>query len=568
MSSHFLPPEATARFRSILPLGQGGMAEVFLVAGRGAGGFHKLLVLKTLRSELAGDPAMNQQFLSEARISARMNHPNVVQVYEVINAVRPCMVMEYLEGQAISAIYQSCGEAFTTAMQLRVISEALAGLHYSHELQDYDGTRLELVHRDVSPQNIFVTYDGVVKVLDFGIAKATSRPGTTLTGFLKGKIRYMAREQMMGETIDRRADVFSAGCLLWQAATQVKLWNAVPDGTVMRRLLAGDIPRPSSVRPVDPEFESIVMKALAPNPAARFATAQALRMAIDEYSARTYPDCTMREVGAFIARQFASAREACAHQIRAALAANPVELEPGPLSEPRTSFTPIAASETVCKVDEGKSPLTWGAQLRPKSWPSAAIVALALVLAGVAVTQGVGRKAAPPVSASALVREMVELHLDVTPREATISLDGERVRDNPGVIPVAPSPMEHELRIALDGYSPIVRSIRTERDLSLELTLDKSPAERSLADKAIVDRAYADKLPADKLPAAVVDDHSLANANDDSANRKPSKASQARQPPRPAARPHDPPAPKPKAASCEPPFFFDHGIKTYKPECL
>ncbi len=210
------------RFRVIAEVGEGGMAKVYLAVARGFSGFNKLVVLKSLRSNLASDRACVDMFLHEARLAARLNHPNVVQTYEVIEEDgRPVMVMEYLEGQPLSqiAVRAQADKRFTLSMRLHVLCDVLAGLHYAHELRDFDGTALDLVHRDVSPQNIFVTFEGQVKLLDFGIAKVvhTSAPAETDAGVLKGKVLYMAPEQIAGEALDRRADIFAVGVMLWEA---------------------------------------------------------------------------------------------------------------------------------------------------------------------------------------------------------------------------------------------------------------------------------------------------------------------------------------------------------------
>src|SRR5690606_38361678 len=188
--------------RILAELGHGGMANVYLAVQRGHGGFNKLVVLKALRPELAVEPTLSM-FLDEARVAAQLNHPNVVQTYEVgSHNDRNVIVMEYLEGQSFSQILRQSaaqGKELPLAAKLRILSNALDGLHYAHELTSYDGTRLDLVHGDVSPQNICVACNGQVKVLGFGIAKAASSTTQSAAGVVKGKLSYMAPEQLSGD---------------------------------------------------------------------------------------------------------------------------------------------------------------------------------------------------------------------------------------------------------------------------------------------------------------------------------------------------------------------------------
>jgi len=208
------------KYRLIAELGHGGMAEVFLAVAQGPAGFNKLTVIKQIRPQLADDPEFLSMFLDEARLAARLNHPQIVQTNEVGHeANRYFIAMEYLEGQPLNRVVNRVGrERFPLAMHIGLLADTLAGLHYAHDLTDYDGTPLEVVHRDVTPHNIFITYEGQVKVVDFGIAKAMNSSSETKTGVLKGKVAYMAPEQARGEKVDRRADVFSVGVMLWEAA--------------------------------------------------------------------------------------------------------------------------------------------------------------------------------------------------------------------------------------------------------------------------------------------------------------------------------------------------------------
>ncbi|HSN97842.1 MAG TPA: serine/threonine-protein kinase, partial [Candidatus Nanopelagicales bacterium] len=299
------------KYRLIAELGHGGMAEVFLAVAQGPAGFNKLTVIKQIRPQLADDPEFLAMFLDEARLAARLNHPNVVQTNEVgHDGNRYFIAMEYLEGQPLNRVLHRIGrDKIPLAMHLRLIADGLSGLHYAHELADYDGTPLEVVHRDVTPHNVFVTYDGQVKVVDFGIAKAMSSSSETRTGVLKGKVSYMAPEQARGVRVDRRADIFSVGVMLWEAAVGKRLWVGVPDIAILGRLASGDLPRPSQVRPdVTPELEAVVLKAMALSREARHQTAGELQEDIERLLDRMGERVAMRDVGQLIAQHFQEER--------------------------------------------------------------------------------------------------------------------------------------------------------------------------------------------------------------------------------------------------------------------
>lgn len=308
-----LQGKTLGKYRPIAELGRGGMAVVYLAAAKGPRGFLKLVVVKELKEELAGDADFTGMFVDEARIAARLNHPNIVQTYEVVEEEGDTffLIMEYLEGQAFSAVrtrLAKLGE-LTRDHQIRVIVDMLEGLHYAHELTDYEGKPMNMVHRDVSPHNVFVTYTGEVKLVDFGIAKASDSSSQTKTGVIKGKISYMAPEQAFAMKVDRRADIFSAGVILWEAVTSKRLWKGMPDAAIIHHLSTGAIPKVTDIIPDLPaNLVTICEKALAPNPEHRYATALEMKRDLDVYLDTLMVRPTTRDFGALVSQAFGAER--------------------------------------------------------------------------------------------------------------------------------------------------------------------------------------------------------------------------------------------------------------------
>ncbi len=286
-----LAPVAVERFDEyaiVGKLGVGGMAEVFLALSSGPSGFKKLLVVKRMHAHLGDDPNIVKMFLDEARLAARLSHAHVVQTYKVGTvAGRPFLAMEYLDGQAANRLLKRCvdrGRNLPPALAARVIADVLDGLDYAHTVSDYDGTPLDIVHRDISPHNVFVGYDGTVKVLDFGIAKAATHESNTRTGTIKGKFAYIAPEQARGEVIDGRADVWSAGVSMWELLTGKRLFRRATDVAVLQATLSDPIPMASTTEPSVPlELAKICDRALQRDVELRWPSARAMRDAIEEW---------------------------------------------------------------------------------------------------------------------------------------------------------------------------------------------------------------------------------------------------------------------------------------------
>jgi serine/threonine-protein kinase len=308
-------PGVMGRYVPIARIGSGGMAEIYLAVARGPAGWTKLVVLKRARS--AEDPSQVQMFLDEARLAARLAHPNLAHTYEVSEvADKHFIAMEYLEGQPLQALTTRVPEGLPDDVAAYVISQTLRGLHHAHELVDFDGLPMGVVHRDVSPQNIHLSYSGEVKLLDFGIAKTRLNSARTETGMLKGKVRYMAPEQFGDRDVDRRADVYACGVVLWEMLARRPLHTGEL-GQLMHRIVNDDAPRLSSVREdVPAELDAVVARALSREREERYTTALAMCDALEVFlrtRGYTAPD---RRLASLMGSTFASSREEIRRKIR------------------------------------------------------------------------------------------------------------------------------------------------------------------------------------------------------------------------------------------------------------
>ena len=321
----FHPGGSSGRYYPIAQLGRGGMSEVYLAIARGPAGFHKLVVIKRLLSGLVAEAHFLDMFLDEARLAARLNHPNIVQTNEVGFADDKYFIaMEYLDGQPLVKIVQRfLPQPLPVHVVLGIVANVCAGLHYAHTLADFSGTPLGIVHRDVSPHNIFVTYAGQVKVVDFGIAKATSRTTETETGILKGKIAYMSPEHIGGVELDGRSDVFSLGVVLYEALTGQRMWGSpTRDVNIVKRLVTGEVPgSPRLIVPDVPEdVDRICQRALAVNRDDRYASALEMQKDLEASIERLPQRASERDIGDLIAGLFEKDREAIASVIETQLA--------------------------------------------------------------------------------------------------------------------------------------------------------------------------------------------------------------------------------------------------------
>ena len=291
------------------------MATVYFGRLRGAGGFSRPVAIKRLHPHFAKTPRFVDAFLDEARLAAQIRHPNVVPTLDVVaEDGELLLVMEYIAGASLSELWDleiAKGTRVAPKIAASILAGALHGLHAAHEAKDDDGNPLQIVHRDVSPHNLIVGTDGVTRVLDFGVAKAEQRIRTTNPGEVKGKLAYMAPEQIMLEHASARSDIYSAGVALWEVLTGQLLFRAENHGSLISKILSDVVKPPSEVVPADVAasyrpFDAIVMKALTKNAEERYATAREMALALEEVgvaSQREVGEWVVRTAGAEVARR-------------------------------------------------------------------------------------------------------------------------------------------------------------------------------------------------------------------------------------------------------------------------
>jgi serine/threonine protein kinase len=505
------------RYQRLLALGSGGMANVHLSLALGQSGFKRLVVVKSVREELLGDPAMRQMFLAEARLSARLNHPNVVQVSEVVETGDGVMlVMEYLDGLAFSAACRAAGPALTRTMRLRVLCDVLAGLAYAHDLVDYHGQPLGIVHRDVSAQNVLLTFDGRVKLLDFGIAKVTSAPDKTRTGVIKGRVAYMPIEQVTGKSVDRRTDVYAVGCLMWEAVAASRIWGTLTEPQIIRNVLQGNMPALSSRVPVDPELERIVSKATASRPDDRYATAEELRVELEQYLSHL-PAVSAREIGELLSRVCGDARAERKRELAAAIAGAERELTTQGFDVDGSTSQRLRVAADATQAS-GISQVPYGMQRSMSPTPGPFLISAP-------PTPTDGRKSA---SFSGALRPRRRRGVWLALGLAAVLAAAAWV---PTFLAQRSAPISAAQPAPVVSLPPTATPTGVSEPAEAVAAAEGEPAVRSPSSSAKPRRA--------RPPVATVPVRSAATA--------------------PAVG---------KSASCSPPYYFSAGIKTYKPECI
>ncbi|HEX3772400.1 MAG TPA: serine/threonine-protein kinase [Polyangiaceae bacterium] len=500
-------PRQLGKYTLVRGLATGGMAELFLAIHRGLGGFEKVVVIKRILPAMNQDGGFIDMLLHEARVAATLSHPNLVQVFDVGMADGAYFIaMEHVHGRDLRAIVRQMkrrnDSEFPLEHGLSVVLGVCAGLGYAHEKRDLEGAPLAIVHRDISPQNVVVTFSGDVKIVDFGIAKSAGRLGEeTASGRLKGKVPYMSPEQARGEPIDARSDLFAAGVLLFELTTGRRLFKAASEYETFKLICERDLPLPSSVRPGYPaELEAIVMRALARDPEARWQSAREMQAALEEFVRHGRVAASRTGLSRFMRTLFvdelARHDEALVHDKRLADRI-PVD-EPRPIavdSARMPSFGPTAARTLTDAPVAGERPA------RPPfvagTLGLVAAVGVAGVVTGMLVSRGsrgpekprpsagwsaVTAIVPPGAGASALPGSAEDAHgviaIASSPPGAAIFVNGElSARTTPVTFVHVAVDAPYVVSLVAGGYEPVTRSITlTSDDPTAALSVVLQPA--------------------------------------------------------------------------------------------
>ncbi len=484
----------------------GGMAEVHLALKRGPGPFDKLVALKSILQHRSSDTNFVRMFENEARIAARFQHPNLVNVYDLQKIGGSLtMVLEYVPGVTVADLAKRVTGAngvFPHGVAIRLVVEACHGLHHAHSMTDLDGSDLGIVHRDVSPQNILVSYGGQVKVFDFGIARTSDNDsGGDLAGVLAGKYAYMSPEQCHGGNLDERSDVFSIGVVLYELTTNLRLFKRSNQIEVLRAITEESIKSPSEVVDGYPRaLERIVMSALERSPENRPASALELADALRRYAGVAEQLTSVEELGAFTSKAFVAEQAELNGFLKEAVAKAallPVEPESTPALQPQLpeekdpdlaslaaeSIKPKQASEDALPSFLTSAPPEMESALK-KSRRINSVLAILLIMAvaGVVATASMGFRGNP----EEVVSTEQALSISSEPPGATIFLNGqERAEATPATIPVE-FQSESLVRLEATGYLPTEMTIPASDVAGVREVLIRMPNEASQAGRGVI----------------------------------------------------------------------------------
>ncbi|RKG85922.1 PEGA domain-containing protein [Corallococcus terminator] len=492
---------AFGKYELLKKIASGGMGQVFLAQEHGTG-FERLVVLKLILPHLAEDEEFLDMFLEEARLVARLSHPNLITILDLTEIEgRHCLAMEYVQGEDVRRLdrfSRKQEKPLPVGLVIRIIADAAAGLSYAHGARDGQGQPLQLVHRDVSPQNVLVGFDGGVKVIDFGVAKAATSGQQTATGVLKGKYPYMSPEQANGQPVDGRSDQFALGVVMWELLTGKRLFKGDTDLMTLRLVRDCQIPPPSQLNPkLPPGLDEVLLKALAPTAEGRYPDCAAFRLALEDYALNLRLPSSSAHLAAYLRELYAERITAESDPSKLDQLAEDADLDSqsnssrngmptsgarghassrasklvGPPSRPPTRVGPEATRGTAALAPVEPKRRTW----LPYVLGGAALLmggAAVVVLRGAQTTvpelpvatvtrppdEAQGRTPPEPPARPA-PPQPVRLLVTSEPPGATVQVAGEERGVTPVALPLVPGDPSVSVTLALNGYEPVTRQV-------------------------------------------------------------------------------------------------------------
>ncbi len=489
------PGDILGRFQLLVPIGAGGMGRVWVAREQGLVARPRLVAIKTALAEEAASEEYWKVLLDEARIASQIQHPNVCSIH-ALDRERGVVyvVMDWSDGGSLRELLDALpGGAVPPTMAARIVAHVCAGLHAAHELAGEDGAPLHVVHRDVSPQNILLSTNGQVKITDFGVAKARGQiHAPTQTGEVKGKLSYMAPEQVTTRDVDRRADVFALGCVLYEASLGVRPFHGEDALATLYQLLEQPIKTPSSVRPdFPPGLERIILRSLERDAAARFQTTEEMGRALQSWLASERAMVTDSDVAALIQQALGDRVASRQQAVDSALIAMD---SPPPPEEPEPP-PPPPGIETLSGSAASTLP---GQQLpragRKKLWGGLAAAGVALTVIGALANRGTPPAPAPtpPAPAASLSPALpetttprtepapqpapeptrtVNVRIRTEPPNAELSIDDGPALPNPYALSTTPTAQVHRVHAKLAGYVTGVQDVAFDADREVVITL-------------------------------------------------------------------------------------------------
>ncbi|WP_437330726.1 serine/threonine-protein kinase [Sorangium sp. So ce381] len=565
MSPEPSQPRPIGRYLLYSPIASGGMASVHLGRLVGDAGFSRTVAIKRLHPALAEAPEIAESLRDEARIVARIQHPNVVAMVDLLLAEDEAfLVMEYVRGESLARLLRAArarGAPAPVPIVASIACGALHGLHAAHEACSESGDPLGIVHRDVSPENVLVGVDGTARLLDFGIAKARGRLSTTRGGQIKGKLAYMAPEQLLCADVTRRTDVFAAGAVLWEALAGCRLFDGGDEGALIRAVLEKPILPPSSLAAhVPPALDAIVLRALERNAEGRYPTARELAVAIED----AVPLASPRAVGEWV--------EELAGDALARRAARVAAIESASAAIPSAPATPSAGAAALGGPSESSGGS--GRESIAKSHPGRGLAETAPAIPSRALDQGMLAAEHPPGSVTSSVVSLGLPATDGTRRDGPPPMARKRARPRLALLGALvlggaavlaaqswsrapPGPEDAARAVHAPAAQPASASAA-----SAASTIAASPTSAAAADPTSA--AAADPTSAAAAAPASAAAADPANAVTPAPAQRSARPAAGTRAPAPAAR-----ATRADAQRCSPPYTVDKaGIRRLKPECL